>query len=106
MTKKFDNLFESILGDLAASATLTPVGPITVTQEPADGDCNGRGCGEAIADEVSETEIATKIIEKAIKLRKKIGEDSYHYIRSIIDLAERLLEMHPDIEIIEPQGEE
>jgi hypothetical protein len=104
MTKNFDTLYENILSDLASSATLTPVGPITVSTEPSDceGDC---GEQETIEDEITETEIANKIIEKAKKLRKKIGEDSYHYIRSIIELAEKLLEMHPEIEVVEPVGE-
>lgn len=104
MTKKFDTLVESILGDLAASATLTPVGPLTVSSEPVEGEC--ADCGEDLDAEVSETEIATKIIKHIKALRKQIGEDTYYRARKIQELAEKLLEMHPDIEIIEPQGEE
>ena len=104
MTTKFDNLFESILGDLAASATLTPVGPLTVSSEPVEGEC--ADCGEDLDAEVSETEIATKIIKHIKALLKQIGEDTYYRARKIQELAEKLLEMHPDIEIIEPQGEE
>lgn len=104
MTKKFNDLYESILGNLAASATLTPVGPITVSQEPVDGeieDCEG-DCEEDLDDEITETEIASKIITHIKKLRKQIGEDTYYRARQIQDLAEKLLEMHPQIEVVEP----
>jgi hypothetical protein len=107
MTKKFNDLYESILGDLAASATLMPVGPITVSQEPVDGeieDCEG-DCEEDLDDEITETEIASKIITHIKKLRKQIGEDTYYRARQIQDLAEKLLEMHPEIEVVEPVGE-
>ena len=99
MTTKFNNLCESILNDLAASATLTPVSPITVTNEPLGDDC--LDCEEEIQEEISETEIATKIINHIKKLRKQLGEDTYYRARKIQDLAEKLLEMHPEIEIIE-----
>lgn len=100
MTKNFDTLYENILSDLASSATLTPVGPITVAAEPSDceGDC---GEQETIKDEITETEIATKIINHIKKLRKQIGEDTYYRARQIQDLAEKLLDMHPEIEIQE-----
>lgn len=104
MTKNFNTLVENILSDLEAAATLTPVGQLTVATDD-DEDCFECDGQEEIAEEISETEIAQKIIQKAKKLRKKIGEDSYHYIRTIIDLAEKLLEMHPEVEIIEPVGE-
>jgi hypothetical protein len=104
MTKNFDTLYENILSDLASSATLTPVGPITVATEPPDceGDC---GEQETIEDEITETEIATKIINHIKKLRKQIGEDTYYRAGKIQDLAKKLLDMHPEIEVVEPVGE-
>lgn len=92
MTNKVNSVYESILSSIE-TPSLVPVGPITVSSEPIDGEV------EVIDDAISETEIATKIITKAKKLRKKIGDESYHYVRAIIDLAEKLLEMHPDIQI-------
>ena len=97
MTKNFDILCENILSDLASSATLTPVGPITVATD-CEGDC---GEQETIEDEITETEIATKIINHIKKLRKQIGEDTYYRAGKIQDLAEKLLDMHPEIEIQE-----
>jgi predicted RNase H-like nuclease len=101
MTTKFNNLYESILNDLAASATLTPVGPLTVTSEIPDADC--LDCDEEIQEEISETEIASQIIKHIKKLRKQLGEDTYYRARKIQDLAEKLLEMHPEIEIVESE---
>jgi hypothetical protein len=92
MTTKVNSVYESILSSID-TPSLVPVGPITVSTEPIDNEV------EVIDDEISETEIAQKIIAKAKKLRKKIGDESYHYIRAIIDLAEKLLDMHPDIQI-------
>lgn len=102
MTKNFDTLYENILHDLETSATLTPVGPITVATAPVEDECQG-DCGkeETIEDEITETEIATKIITHIKKLRKQIGEDTYYRARQIQDLAEKLLEMHPEIEVQE-----
>jgi hypothetical protein len=99
MTKKFDALCESVLSDLAASATLKPVGPLTISHEPVEGECGG-DCDEESEEEISETEIATKIINHIKKLRKQIGEDTYYRARKIQELAEKLLAMHPDIEVV------
>lgn len=97
MTSKVNSIYESILSSMS-SPSLVPVGPITISSEPVE--CDGEDCNvEELDDNMSETEIANKIITKAKKLRKKIGEDSYHYIRSIIDLAEKLLELYPEMEI-------
>jgi hypothetical protein len=97
MTKKFNYLYESILGDLVAGATLTPVGPITISQEPVEDEYEEE---EDLDDEITETEIASKIIEHVKKLRKQIGEDAYYRARQIQELAEKLLEMHPEIEVL------
>ncbi len=93
---KFDRVLESLLSGMEPA--LVPVGEIEISTEPMD--CGEEGC-EEIQEDISETEIANKIIEKAKKLRKKVGEESYHYIRTIIGLAEKLLELHPEIEELE-----
>jgi len=93
MTAKFDKTLKEMFPDII---DMIPVGDITVTKEyPEDTE------EEPIAEDISETEIATKIIEKTKKLRKKIGQESYHYAKQIIDLAEKLLDIHPQIEIVQ-----
>jgi hypothetical protein len=97
MTKNFNITFESILGDLA----LKPVGALTVTSAPEEEcvDCGGEQ--EEIAEDISEYEIAENIIRHAKALRKKVGEESYYRIRAILDNANQLKELHPNIEMID-----
>ncbi len=102
MTKTFDTTFESILGDLA----LKPVGALTVTSAPEEDciDCGGEE--EKIAEDISEYEIAENIIRHAKALRKKVGEESYYRIRAILDNANQLKELHPNIEMVGPEETE
>ena len=98
MTSKFDTLFENMLGAITATS-LQPVSPLSITEEPVDGeDTEGDD-----APETSETEIATKIIHHIKKLRKSIGEPSYYRASKIEELAEKLLAKHPEASVIEIQ---
>lgn len=83
--KDLETIYENmIMPSLGGMFSPKPVVTSVEVREPID------DFEEVDSSGLSQKEICKKIIKQAKKLRRKIGADSYHYIRSIISLAEQL----------------